>query len=1126
MKFLDVVQQAKAYLREEHRVSLRGLKRQFEIDDEVLEDLIEELVDVQGVATRAERTLDWVETSPSSAPADPPRQPPAERDPHAYTPKHLADKILRSKSAMEGERKQVTVLFADVKGSLELAEQVDAEEWHGILDRFFQILAAGVHRFEGTVNQYTGDGIMALFGAPISHEDHAQRACFAALHLRDELRAYADELRGQRGLAFSVRIGINSGEVVVGKIGDDLRMDYTAQGHTVGLAARLEQLAEAGTILLSQQTASLVEGYFELEDLGATPLKGVAKPVTTYRLGAQGAARTRLDVSQARGFSRFVGRADEMATLEAAFDRATTGQGQVLGIAAEAGAGKSRLCFQFLERCRTREVTIVEARGVAHGRSIPYLPIRELFRQFYDIREDDTAERAREKIAGRLLLLDESLRDLLPTIFDFLGVVDPNEELPHLDPQARLQQLYGLARGLISSTSSRAPMVSLIEDLHWFDDASLEFLAHIVDAAPHGSLLLLLNFRPEFSAEWMLRSSYQQLPLQPLGHDAVEELVHDLLGTDPSVASLAARVAERTGGNPFFAEEVVLELAESGALSGERGSYRLEGKVEELRVPQSVNALLAARIDRLPERDKRTLQLASVVGHHFDEPTLSLAGEGEELALSLQALCDAEFIYPEALYPIAEYSFKHALTAEVAYKSQLGEARTRSHGAVAKAIEARYADALDEKASVLAHHWEQAGERMHAARAHGRAARREGAVGASGADRHWRKVRSLLTDSDTDTEAVQLRLSACIQIMNLSWRLTIDDDEMAEVFEEGIALAERTKNAVAIASVHTFYGALSITLGKLARAFEHLDVAMAIAEEADDAALLANIRVSYMSGLDQSGRLIEGLALGEITAAAPPAPGMNFWGFDPLLWGQMSYAYIRGLSGELQASKQELLHIQRLAIERGEVECRRAALNYLGMVAWLGGDEAALAGFAEELLALSEKLKLPLYENMTRDVVAMSDLIRGQYESVVASYAGHTRVAGNPQAFIYLAIAYRQQSEFQQAIEILRDEIANRLVNFMFIRLIAQIELVRSLVAQDADANATEIDRALLEAEALLKSTGGRSMAPFLEEARAERARAQGFENEALTHWQDALGLFTELGADGHAARVRANHLA
>src|SRR5437899_6697118 len=303
-------------------------------------------------------------------------------DRRSYTPPHLAEKMLASRGAVQGEGKQVTVLFADVKGSMELAERLDPEAWHGIMDRFFALLAEGVHRFEGTVNQFTGDGIMALFGAPIAHEDHAQRACHAALHLGAELRRYAHDLRRERGLSFSVRMGLNSGDVVVGTIGDDLRMDYTAQGHTVGLAARMEQLAGADRVYLTEHAAALVSGYFRLRDLGPVAVKGVRDPLRVYELEGLGTLRTKLDVSRARGFSRFVGREGETATLEAALARAAAGDGQVVGVVAEAGVGKSRLCYEFVQRCRARGIPVHEAHGAAHGKVVPYLLVLDFLRGY------------------------------------------------------------------------------------------------------------------------------------------------------------------------------------------------------------------------------------------------------------------------------------------------------------------------------------------------------------------------------------------------------------------------------------------------------------------------------------------------------------------------------------------------------------------------------------------------------------------------------------------------------------------------------------------------------------------------------------------------------------------------
>jgi class 3 adenylate cyclase/ABC-type dipeptide/oligopeptide/nickel transport system ATPase component len=587
--------------------------------------------------------------APDGSPASPP-----DRAPRDYTPKHLADKILQSKSALEGERKQVTILFADVKGSMELAEQLGAEQWHAVLDRFFSILAEGVHRFEGTINQYTGDGIMALFGAPIAHEDHAQRACYASLWLQDELQTWAREIKREHGVGVPVRLGLHSGEVVVGKIGNDLRMDYTAQGHAVGLAQRMESLAESNTCYLSEATAKLVSGYFELEDLGAFPVKGASEPIGVFELRGRGALETRFDVAYARGLSHFVGRDADMQSLESALEQAQSGSGQVVGIVAEAGTGKSRLCFEFLERCRARGMKVLEGHAVAHGKNIPLLPILQVFRGYYGIGEGDDDRTVREKIAGRLLLLDADFAEYLPVQFEFFGVSDPERPVPAMDPEAKQRQIFAMLRRVVQGADQEIDrVVVLIEDLHWMDAVSETFLEQLVDALSGSSFLLLVNFRPEYSAGWTSKSYYRQIPLAPLGAEAVRELLDDLLGHDPSMAGLADSIHSRTGGNPFFTEEVVQTLIESGHLEGTKGGYRLVTPIERLEVPSTVQALLAARMDRLPESEKLVLQAAAVIGKEFAESILLAATEqpAEQVREALRCLKDSEFVYEQAIYP-------------------------------------------------------------------------------------------------------------------------------------------------------------------------------------------------------------------------------------------------------------------------------------------------------------------------------------------------------------------------------------------------------------------------------------------------------------------------------------------
>jgi class 3 adenylate cyclase len=659
--------------------------------------------------------------------------------PQAYTPNHLVEKILNCRSAIEGERKQVTVCFIDVKESMHLAARVDPEEWHRIMDRFFAILADGIHRFEGTINQFTGDGVMALFGAPIAHEDHAQRACHAALQLREQVRLYAQELKRSRGLTFAVRMGLNSGEVIVGAIGDDLRMDYTAQGHTVGLAARMQQIAEAGAIYLTAHTAALVASFFELAPVGRIRVKGVREPVRTFALTGAKPIRTRLEASRARGFSRFVGRADEIAVLEAALSSAVSGHGQVVGVVGAAGVGKSRLCQEVVDRWRAEGIAIADAHCPAHGKSLPYLALLDLLRSFFGITSDERPPAIRRRVKVRLRRLYRPLEDELPLVLDFLGAADPKRPLPALDEATRRTRLFAFVCRLMQTQSASEPTVLLIDDAHWIDAESDAFLAQLVEAVGWTRTLLLLNFRPDYSAGWMRTSYYRQLQLSPLPADATDTLLRELVGNDPSVAVICAAVKERAEGNPFFVEEIVQSLVDQGVLVRERpargagaGSPRVRagGPLGDLRIPATVQSLLAARIDSLPESAKQVLQAAAVIGKRFSEPVLRLAVElalgtdgpptdrqpaaTADIAHTLRTLQRADLIYPEASAAPAEYAFRHSLTQEVAYHSQLQEARVRRHEAVARALEAVHAERLGEHAALLAHHWEAADKRYEA----------------------------------------------------------------------------------------------------------------------------------------------------------------------------------------------------------------------------------------------------------------------------------------------------------------------------------------------------------------------------------------------------------------------------
>ena len=764
----------------------------------------------------------------------------------SYTPRYLAERILKERSALEGERKQVTVLFLDIKSSVELSGGVDAEAWHHILDQFFRIAASGVHRFEGTVNQYTGDGIMALFGAPLAHEDHAQRACFTALHLQEELRRYTDDLRRTRGLNVMVRTGLNSGEVVVASIGDNLRMDYTAQGHVVGLAQRMEELAEPGRAFLAGATATLVEGFFDLRALGDFSLRGVREPVGVYELLGLGATRTRLDASRERGFSRFVGRHEEIARLDLALVEARRGHGQVLGLIGDAGVGKSRVFHEFVQRCRAQGTPVYTAHAVSHGRRVPFLPVLELLRGYFGIAEQDDDAEARRKIAGTLVLLDPEFERSLPLLFEFMGVTDPQRQAAKLDPDTRRRRLFRLLEKMLGTASQEQPAVILIEDLHFIDRGSEAFLAHLAGSSASKRMLLLTNARPEYTAPWSDAPHYHELRLAPLAADTAAELLADWLGDDPSVRELASRILARTAGNPFFLEEVVRALAEAGALEGERGSYRLLRPGEEIHVPDSVHTVLASRIDRLGEAPKQVLQTAAVIGERFSDGVLRhmLDLREADVTASLRRLLATELVRELSPYPTAEYGFRHPLTHAVAYRSLLFHRRAELHRAVAEAMIELGATALDDRAALLAHHWEAAGESVDAARWHRRAALWVGLSDPAEALRHWRAIATLLLGRSDTQEVRRLQLQAVTEVLNLSWRFGIDEAEAVRLFEDGRMLAESLHSPADVARVLMAYGQLvSWTAASDGRQASDLGrEAVRLADQTDDRELQAAAR--------------------------------------------------------------------------------------------------------------------------------------------------------------------------------------------------------------------------------------------------------------------------------------------
>jgi class 3 adenylate cyclase/tetratricopeptide (TPR) repeat protein len=626
--------------------------------------------------------------------------------PETYTPRHLAEKILTSRAALEGERKQVTILFADLKGSMELLADRDPEEARKLLDPVLERMMEAVHRYEGTVNQVMGDGIMALFGAPVAHEDHAVRACYAALRMQESVKGYAEQAFRTHGVTVRIRVGLNSGEVVVRSIRSDLRMDYTAVGQTTHLAARMEQLAPPGAIWITGETLRLAENFVQVQPLGPVPVAGLDAPVEVFDVVAAGHVRTRFQAAALRGLSRFVGRDAEMEQLRAALDGARRGHGEVVAVVGEAGVGKSRLFHELIHSHRVAGCRILQASAVSYGRTTSYLPVIELLKAYLRIDERDDTRSIRAKVTGHLLTLDEALKDMVPPVLWLLDALPEEDGLWSLEPPQRRQLTLDAVKRLFIRESRVQPLVLVLEDLHWIDAETQALLDSLMESLPAAPMLLLVNYRPEYSHGWTGKTYYRQLRVDPLPPESAEELLQALVGGGAELAPLKRLLIERTEGNPFFLEESVRTLVETGALAGERGAYHLIMAGQAIQVPATVQALLAGRIDRLPAEGKRLLQAASVIGKDVPFVLLqAIAEDGEgDLRRGLAHLQAAELLYEAHLFPELEYTFKHALTHEVAYASLLQARRRLLHLRILEALERRHAVQPSEEVERLARH--------------------------------------------------------------------------------------------------------------------------------------------------------------------------------------------------------------------------------------------------------------------------------------------------------------------------------------------------------------------------------------------------------------------------------------
>ena len=793
--------------------------------------------------------------SPKEAP------PPDYSKPHSYTPRFLADKILTTRTALEGERKIVTVLFADVTNFTTLSEKLDPEEIHEIMDGCFKIIMDEIHKYEGTINQFTGDGVMALFGAPLAHEDHAQRACYAALSIQTGLIRYGQRLKEELSIDFAMRIGLNSGPVVVGAIGDDLRMDYTAIGDTINLASRMESSAQPGTIYVSGHTHKLAKDFFTFSSLGELPMKGKEKPQEAWLLLKTSGVHTRIEASAVAGLTPFVGRTKEMETLGEALDKASSGSGQVVGIVGEAGVGKSRIILEL--KHLYPENAFLEGRCLHYGGAMAYLPLLDILRSYFGIKEGEQEFPLKRKMKEKISQLDEKLRTVLPPFFDLLSLRVDDEAYIKLEPMQKREKIFESMRDLLVRESQKKPLVLVFEDLQWIDKTSEEFLDYLIGWLAHTPILLILLYRPEYTHRWASKSYYTNIRVDQLSLTTSAALVQCILSEGEIVPELRDLILTKAAGNPLFMEELTHTLLENGTIQKKDDHYLLSGKPSDIQIPDTVEGIVAARMDRLEESLKRIMQVASVIGREFAFRLLqSITDMREELKTHLLNLQGLEFIYEKSLFPELEYIFKHALTQEVAYNSLLLKRRQEIHGKIGRAIEQIYPDRLEEFYEMLAYHYYRSDNletAYHYLKLSGNKAMRSHSN--QEAFCYYKDAIGILKQ-EPETAENKRELLDVILLMGVPMEYLAFPEDSVTFLQEAERLCKELEDRKSLATLYNFIGLFHILGGDPALGRKYQEDAFQEAEKIEDIEIMARVAPSICGSYATDGnhRKVPGIA--------------------------------------------------------------------------------------------------------------------------------------------------------------------------------------------------------------------------------------------------------------------------
>lgn len=1008
---------------------------------------------------------------------------------------HSWQNVASSLNTKGGERKRLTVLFADIRDSTQLIDRLgDPELGMQRLQPALDVMNQAVVRYEGTVNKSQGDGIMALFGAPRPHEDHAVRACLAALAMQDEITRLGDP-------DIQIRVGVHTGEVVVQAIQHGIYQTYDAAGANVHLANRLEHLADPGAILISKEAYVAARQYLEVEELGPTAVRGIATPVEIFRLKGLLNAPSSSVFRSGKRLSPLIGRDEQFSRLLAELDHTLNADGRVVGVVGEAGIGKSRLCYEFAEHCRARGIRVFEARVLAHGRATPFQPVLELLQDYFGIRARDDREVSRSRVVDRLETL-KTTGQMSSVLLEFLGLADPRIPTAKLDPKARKTLLLDFVRTLPQSGPPDSAAVVIIEDLHWIDAASEEFIEALADAVVGTPTLLVVNFRPGFAAPLTQRSYYRQINMPPLPAADAGILLQDHLGNDSSLALISRNIIERAQGNPFFLEELVHALIERGDFEGEKGAYRLKGGIDSIPLPPTVQAVIAARIDRLDENTKRVIEIASVIGREISIAVLErVSGLSEaELSEALQHLRRAELLYDIPPLTRRSLAFRHPLILEVVYKSLLRSRCRETHAAVASALEALFKDRPEQRASLLAYHLEQAGENLKAAQQNMRAAVWIGANDPSQALRSWKKVRELLKTQPPSQPIDYMKMMACGQIVNFGWREGIGATEALVYFDEAKKLALALKDMRANALIHAAFGRILANGGSADEYVAKIREAKAIADQGSDVSVQITLKAVLCHALRLAGYMSEALQTNiEATEHAHEIAQFDrqTLGFDIEIWLTAMRGQTLVMLGRAQEARPFLDHI--LGLDSSQVDPLHQVIPSLAYVdiAWAEGNAALAEHHADRAFSIAAKSGNPYLRVYAQACRGLSHVVGGRLTSAIhdlseALVFARSRKAGlenEPRILADLANAHRLNGDVADALRTCEDAIAvsserHARVPECFARIV-HASLLKQLDGHDQDGADAELARA----RALIQETGAALFNPMIEQTGAWQVR-------------------------------------